>query len=314
MKAFDAGVRKGSSMHQKTSILKKPFWIRSKITVSENFRRISHIVQKYGIYTVCQEAACPNKHQCWDQNDVTFLIMGDTCTRNCHFCNVEDQKNPGKVDPKEPEKIAKAVEALGIDYIVITSVTRDDLPDFGSSHFASTVSWIKKNKNVSVEVLIPDFHAKEDLVQKIILSGPEVIGHNMETVERLYKTIRPSSSYSATMKVLNILKKHRKNTAIKTSLMVGLGETEKEILREASRAKDAGIEILYLGQYLRPSKKHIPVNRYYSPQEFQDLGKEIKMLGFSAVLAGPLVRSSYKAKESYLRYRKKTCKEETIRN
>jgi lipoic acid synthetase len=281
---------------------RKPDWIRSKMTVSENSRHISHILEKYGLYTVCQEAACPNKHQCWDQNDVTFLIMGDICTRNCHFCNVKDQKIPEKIDSKEPEKIATAVNALGIDYIVITSVTRDDLIDFGSSHFARTVFLIKKSKSISVEVLIPDFHAKEDLLQNVILSGPEVIGHNMETVERLYKTIRPSSCYYTTMKVLNILKKQSFHTAIKTSLMVGLGETEKEIFQAASHAKEAGVDIFYIGQYLQPSKKHVPVNRYYSPKEFQELAVQINALGFTAVLAAPMVRSSFKAKESYLQH------------
>jgi lipoyl synthase len=283
---------------------RKPFWIRSQLAAGTAATAVSRAVEKYGLNTVCREAACPNKGECWKKNEVTFLIMGRSCTRNCRFCNVEEARTPPAVSAGEPAKIAKALMELGISYAVITSVTRDDLPDQGSGHFAKTTREIKKKTSALVELLIPDFRGRKELIARVVDSRPEVIGHNMETVERLYRKIRPGSSYKTSLATLATLKKESGNIAIKTSLMAGLGEKREELLEAAAQAKEAGVDIFYLGQYLQPGPKHSPVKKYYHPEEFRDLGKKIKNLGFSVVLSDPLVRSSYRARESFWKWKK----------
>lgn len=286
---------------------RKPIWIRSQLAAGTAAAAVSLAVEKYGLNTVCREAACPNKGECWKKNEVTFLILGRSCTRNCRFCNVEEARTTPAVSAGEPARIAKALRELGIGYAVITSVTRDDLPDQGSGHFAKTTREIKKRTSALVELLIPDFRGRKELIRRVLCSRPDVIGHNVETVERLYRKIRPGSSYKTSLVTLATLKKESADIAVKTSLMAGLGETEEELLEAAAQAKEAGADIFYLGQYLQPGPRHCPVNRFYSPGEFRDLGRKIKDLGFSVVLSGPLVRSSYKARESFDEWRKTTA-------
>ncbi|MCK5707430.1 MAG: lipoyl synthase [Candidatus Aureabacteria bacterium] len=282
--------------------LRKPDWIRSNLILSEKAGAILKMLKKKGLHTVCQEASCPNKGTCWNNNDITFLVMGPHCTRNCKFCNVESTF-PDKLNLNEPSLISDVINQLKSDYSVITSVTRDDLEDYGCSHFVNIIKTIKKNCNTAIELLIPDFKTKKEFLSNIINENPDVIGHNIETVERLYPETRPNTTYDKTLKVIKLLKMNQNKIAVKSSLMVGLGETIQEILTTAQQVKNAGADIFYLGQYLQPSPKHIPVKKYYHPDEFNSLEKKIKKLGFSVVLAGPLVRSSFKAKESYLKYK-----------
>ncbi|MBN1522170.1 MAG: lipoyl synthase [Candidatus Aureabacteria bacterium] len=282
--------------------IRKPFWIRSRVSASKPYQQVSQILKKQNLHTVCEEAMCPNKCSCWEKKDVTFLIMGTRCTRNCRFCNVEEGPAPEILDESEPEKIAKALKALATDYAVITSVTRDDLADSGCSHFVQTTRMIKKSCGVPVELLIPDFQAKEPLLKAVMDAGPSVIGHNIETVERLYPSIRPASSYKKTLDVLRCLRRSAGGIPVKSALMVGLGESKQEIIETAQKAREAGVDIFYIGQYLQPSRKHVPVDRYYAPEEFQELSSALKDMDFSVVLAGPFIRSSYQAKESFLKY------------
>lgn len=286
-------------------ILRKPPWIRSKISHSRHSVHIAEVLDKYGLHTVCQKAACPNKGACWSENDITFLILGPHCTRNCRFCHVEDAVCLQQPAPDEPEKIARAIQALGLRYAVITSVTRDDLPDQGSRHFVQTVRAIKQRCSISVELLIPDFDGKEDLIQPVAHSGAEVIGHNMETVERLYNTARPQAAYAISLQTLELLKRAAPEFAVKSSLMVGLGETKAEIIQTAKHTREAGVDIFTIGQYLQPGKAHLPVQKYYTPQEFEELAHKAKDMGFHTVLTGPFVRSSYKARECYEEYKGK---------
>jgi len=290
------------------SYSRKPSWIRSSFSLSQNALRVSEKIKKLGLHTVCCEAACPNKGTCWNNNEITFLIMGRNCTRNCKFCNVEESKIPEALDPNEPEKIAEVLNELGTGYAVITSVTRDDLHDFGSSHFVQTVQTIKDKCNIHIELLIPDLKGNRDALTLLMEANVDVIGHNLETVESLYKKVRPLASYEISLSVLRFLKSKGSNFAVKSSLMIGLGETLEEILDTAREAYSCGVDIFYIGQYLQPGQHHVPVEKYYTPLEFEHIAELLEKIGFSAVLAGPLVRSSYKAKESYEKY-KKTQKE-----
>ncbi len=252
--------------------------------------------------SVCVEAACPNRGECWDKEHVTFMILGDICTRRCRFCNVKEG-SPRPVDRSEPGRIAHAVKELGIKYVVITSVTRDDLPDGGAEHFVKTVREIKSlSEDILVELLIPDLGAEEGLLRKIAFSGADVIGHNIEMPGSLYGEIRPRADYSRSLDVLKKLDRMRDEGAgmlVKSSIMLGLGENAEDVLRSLKDLKGAGVDIVYLGQYLSPSKEHWPCERYYTPDEFTFWGDRAKELGFRAVLAGPMVRSSYRAREAY---------------
>ena len=280
-------------------IKKKPNWIRSKLTNSKEFFLTKTIVNKNNLVTVCQEANCPNITECWSKRHATFMIMGDTCTRACAFCDVKTGK-PGKLDELEPIKISQAVKKLNLKHVVITSVDRDDLNDGGSNHFYKVINQTRKsNPNTTIEVLTPDFLRKGDAYKKVLDANPDVFNHNIETVPSLYLKVRPGSRYFASLELLKNAKKINKNVFTKSGIMVGLGETRDEILQVMDDLKSADVDFLTIGQYLQPSVKHFPLERYYSPDEFKDLGDIAKSKGFLLVSSSPLTRSSYHADEDF---------------
>lgn len=282
----------------------RPSWIRGKASWSAGHEKVKGLLSELSLTSVCEAAACPRKGECWSEKHVTFMILGDTCTRACLFCNVK-KGAPPVPEASEPSNVARAVKDLGIKYAVITSVTRDDLKDKGTGHFVMTVKKIKElSPGTLVELLIPDMDADKVLLEKIALSGAEVIGHNIEMPEKLYRPIRPKSDYQRSLRTLTILKDSSKGALVKSSLIIGLGESEEDILGTFKDILRTGAEILYIGQYLSPSKNHSPVVKYYTPEEFQVLKKKAEALGFRYVSAGPLVRSSYKAHEAYFALRR----------
>ena len=280
-------------------IKKKPDWIRSKLTNSKEFFLTKTIVNSNNLVTVCQEANCPNITECWSKRLATFMIMGDTCTRACAFCDVKTGK-PGKLDKLEPLKIADAVKKLNLKHVVITSVDRDDLDDGGSNHFYEVINQTRKlNLNTTIEVLTPDFLRKGEAYKKVLAANPDVFNHNIETVPSLYLKVRPGSRYFASLELLKNAKKINKKVFTKSGIMVGLGETKDEILQVMDDLKSAEVDFLTIGQYLQPSAKHYPLERYYTPQEFNDLGAIAKSKGFLLVSSSPLTRSSYHADEDF---------------
>ncbi|AOL16367.1 lipoyl synthase [Sulfolobus sp. A20] len=274
--------------------------MKTKIMVNENenFKRISSIVVRNGINTVCEEALCPNILECWGSGTATFMIMGNICTRGCRFCYVIKGK-PEKLDENEPNKIANAVKEMGLDYVVITSVDRDDLPDGGAHHFANVIRKVREvNPNVIIEVLTPDFRGNVEAVNHVISAGVDVFAHNVETVKRLTPIVRdPRASYEQSLRVLAYVK----NVIKKSSILLGFGETLEEIIQTMKDLRDVGVHILVLSQYMRPSKKQLEVKKYYTVEEFKKLEEIAYSLGFSAVISLPLARTSYKAKEAYLK-------------
>ena len=261
-------------------IKKKPEWIRSKLTNSKEFFLTKTIVNNNNLVTVCQEANCPNITECWSKRHATFMIMGDTCTRACAFCDVKTGK-PGKLDELEPIKISQAVKKLDLKHVVITSVDRDDLDDGGSNHFYEVINQTRKtNPNTTIEVLTPDFLRKGDAYKKVLEANPDVFNHNIETVPSLYLKVRPGSRYFASLELLKNAKKMNKKVFTKSGLMVGLGETKDEILQVMDDLKSADVDFLTIGQYLQPSVKHFPLDRYYTPDEFKELGDIAKAKGF----------------------------------
>ena len=280
-------------------IKKKPTWIRSKLTNSKEFFLTKTIVNKNNLVTVCQEANCPNITECWSKRHATFMIMGDTCTRACAFCDVKTGK-PGKLDELEPIKISQAVKKLNLKHVVITSVDRDDLEDGGSNHFFEVINQTRKsNPNTTIEVLTPDFLRKGDAYKKVLEANPDVFNHNIETVPSLYLKVRPGSRYFASLELLKNAKKINKKVFTKSGIMVGLGENKDEILQVMDDLKAADVDFLTIGQYLQPSIKHFPLDRYYTPQEFNELGNIAKSKGFLLVSSSPLTRSSYHADEDF---------------
>ena len=280
-------------------IKKKPTWIRSKLTNSKEFFLTKTIVNKNNLVTVCQEANCPNITECWSKRHATFMIMGDTCTRACAFCDVKTGK-PGKLDELEPIKISQAVKKLNLKHVVITSVDRDDLEDGGSNHFFEVINQTRKsNPNTTIEVLTPDFLRKGDAYKKVLEANPDVFNHNIETVPSLYLKVRPGSRYFASLELLKNVKKINKKVFTKSGIMVGLGENKDEILQVMDDLKAADVDFLTIGQYLQPSVKHFPLDRYYTPQEFNELGNIAKSKGFLLVSSSPLTRSSYHADEDF---------------
>ena len=280
-------------------IKKKPDWIRSKLNNSKEFFLTKTIVNKNNLVTVCQEANCPNITECWSKRHATFMIMGDTCTRACAFCDVKTGV-PGNLDPLEPVKIAEAVKKLNLKHVVITSVDRDDLDDGGSEHFYDVINQTRKsNPNTTIEVLTPDFLRKGDAYKKVIDAKPDVFNHNIETVPSLYLKVRPGSRYFASLELLKNAKKIDKNIFTKSGIMVGLGETRDEILQVMDDLRAADVDFITIGQYLQPSTKHFPLDRYYTPKEFDDLGTIAKAKGFLLVSSSPLTRSSYHADEDF---------------
>ena len=253
-------------------IKKKPSWIRSKLSNSKEFFLTKTIVNNNNLVTVCQEANCPNITECWSKRHATFMIMGDTCTRACSFCDVKTGK-PGKLDELEPVKISQAVKKLNLKHVVITSVDRDDLDDGGSNHFFEVINQTRKtNPNTTIEVLTPDFLRKGDAYKKVLQANPDVFNHNIETVPSLYLKVRPGSRYFSSLELLKNAKKINKRVFTKSGIMVGLGENKDEILQVMDDLKCADVDFLTIGQYLQPSVKHFPLKRYYTPDEFDELG------------------------------------------
>ncbi len=278
---------------------KKPVWIKSKLTDTQEFFLTKSIINQNKLKTVCQEANCPNIAECWSKRHATFLIMGDTCTRACAFCDVITGK-PKKLDPLEPLKIASAVKKLNLKHAVITSVDRDDLDDGGASHFYEVITNTKKkNPDTTLEVLTPDFLRKGESYKKVIKAKPDVFNHNIETVPGLYRKVRPGSRYFSSIELLKNVKKIDKNIFTKSGLMVGLGENKDEILQVMDDLRSAEVDFLTIGQYLQPSVKHHPLDRYYVPEEFEELKSIAKLKGFLLVSSSPLTRSSYHADEDF---------------
>lgn len=282
-----------------------PDWFKIKLPIGEaleNYKKVKSLRHGLNLHTVCEEARCPNISECWGRGTGTFMIMGDTCTRTCRYCDVKSGK-PGQLDAEEPRHIAEAIKQLQLKYVVITSVTRDDLSDGGALHFAETVEWCRKlTPETKIELLIPDFLAKEEDLQKVIDSMPYVIGHNIETVERIYPKIRPKPTYKIALGAIDKLKKLSIESNIplltKSALMVGHGETADEVIQTMKDLRSVGCDILSIGQYLRPSNWHVPVQKFYTPQEFIELREAGLNLGFKNCVAGPLVRSSYLAEQA----------------
>ena len=289
-------------------IKKKPEWIRSKLTNSKEFFLTKTIVNNNNLVTVCQEANCPNITECWSKRHATFMIMGDTCTRACAFCDVKTGV-PGKLDQLEPVKIAEAVKKLNLKHVVITSVDRDDLNDGGSEHFFEVINQTRKsNPNTTIEVLTPDFLRKGNAYKKVLDAKPDVFNHNIETVPSLYLKVRPGSRYFASLELLKNAKKVNKNIFTKSGIMVGLGETRDEILQVMDDLRAADVDFITIGQYLQPSTKHYPLDRYYTPKEFEDLGTIAKAKGFLLVSSSPLTRSSYHADEDFAKLQQNRLK------
>jgi lipoic acid synthetase len=289
-------------------IKKKPDWIRSKLVNSKEFFLTKTIVNNNNLVTVCQEANCPNITECWSKRHATFMIMGDTCTRACAFCDVKTGL-PKKLDELEPVKIAEAVKKLNLKHVVITSVDRDDLDDGGSEHFFEVITQTRKqNLNTTIEVLTPDFLRKGDAYKRVLEANPDVFNHNIETVPSLYLKVRPGSRYFSSLELLKNAKQVNKNVFTKSGIMVGLGESRDEILQVMDDLKAADVDFLTIGQYLQPSTKHFPLDRYYTPKEFDDLGIIAKAKGFLLVSSSPLTRSSYHADEDFAQLQKNRLK------
>ncbi|MEM3620337.1 MAG: lipoyl synthase [Nitrososphaerota archaeon] len=281
----------------------KPSWIRVKLPSSEGYAHTRSIMKKYNLNTVCEEALCPNISECWGCRTATILILGDTCTRSCRFCAVRSGNPKGFVDLEEPRRVAQAVSELDLKYVVITSVTRDDLKDGGASIYAETIREIKKiNDDILIEVLIPDFNNDVKALKTVVEAGPDVIGHNVETVRRLTPLIRDRrAGYDKSLRTLKIVKELDPNIYTKSSLMLGLGETIEEVIQTMMDLRRIKVDFFTIGQYLRPSKRHLPVKEYVPPEKFEELRRIGENLGFVYVASGPLVRSSYLAAEYFLR-------------
>jgi lipoic acid synthetase len=270
-----------------------PPWFKISLATNERHGSVRSVLQRNGLHTVCQSAACPNRTECWNAGTATFLILGNRCTRNCRFCNVP-KGAPSQADSAEPARVADSVAALGLHYAVVTSVTRDDLEDGGASLFAATIRAIRiKSPKCRVEVLIPDFQGSLAALETILNASPDVLGHNVETVPRLYPRVRPGAEYQRSLGLLRHAAE--KGAVAKSGIMAGLGESTDELERVMSDLQDTGCSILTIGQYLQPGKGHLPVERFYHPDEFAGLKEKGLAIGFKAVVSGPLVRSSYHA-------------------
>lgn len=275
-----------------------PDWLKVKIGGGKNFVRMKSLLRNAKLHTICEEAKCPNIAECFGSGTAVFLILGNICTRNCRYCMVK-YGEPSSINPDEPRDVAESVKKLGLKYVVITSVTRDDLEDGGANVFYKTVKEIKKlNKNCKVEVLIPDFKGKMESLQKIINAKPDVINHNIEVVQELFPDIRPQGNYETSLEILKNIKKIKKGVKTKSGFMVGLGETNEQILKTMKDLKRANVDFLTIGQYLQPSKDHVEIKRYYIPGEFEEFKKKALNMGFKHVESGPLVRSSYHAEKA----------------
>lgn len=281
--------------------LPKPPWLKVPLPIGPTYAGVLDVVNRLQLHTVCQEAMCPNLAECWGHGTATFMILGWICTRACRFCAVATGNPRGVTDPDEPRRVAEAVETLGLQYVVLTSVDRDDLPDGGAAHFAATVRSIKaRTPHVRVEALTPDFQGDRAAVECVMDSGLDVFAHNLETVRRLTPRVRdPRARYDQSLRVLQHAKRYRPEVLTKSSLMVGLGESDEELYEAMRDLRAAAVDILTLGQYLRPTRSHLPVERYVTPQEFDRYREAALALGFVEVFSGPLVRSSYRAERVF---------------
>jgi lipoic acid synthetase len=275
----------------------KPDWLKVRAPGSENYLRLKALMRTLGLHTVCEEANCPNIGECWNHGTATFMILGDTCTRSCGYCNVT-HGTPRPPDAQEPEKVASAIHAMELAYVVITSVDRDDLPDCGASHFARTIAETRRRiATCRIEVLIPDFKGEASSLRVVLDAAPDVLNHNIETVPRLYRTARPGGRYDRALQVLDRSRTYAPGIPTKSGLMVGLGEEWTEVVDTLRDLRSAGCQIVTIGQYLRPSLANLPLARYYAPAEFAELKRLALGMGFGHVESGPLVRSSYHAHE-----------------
>ncbi|MDP9279785.1 MAG: lipoyl synthase [Gemmatimonadota bacterium] len=276
---------------------RKPPWLKVKAPGGPNYMRLKHLMRELDLHSVCEEAHCPNVGECWEHGTATFMILGDVCTRNCAYCAVAHGRPP-KYDIAEPHRVARAIAEMGLQHAVITSVDRDDLPDFGAWVFAETIRQIHERiPGCSVEVLVPDFQGNEDSIRTVLEAGPEIYNHNTETVPRLYKKARPGGRYPRVMEIFRYAKRIAPDIPTKTGMILGMGETIEEVVAVMRDLREVDVDILTLGQYLRPSDAHIALDRYYTPQEFRQLYEIGMEMGFRHVESGPLVRSSYHAWE-----------------
>ena len=280
------------------AVVRRPEWLKVRVTLGENYRRLKGLLRGLGLHSVCEEALCPNIYECFEARTATFLILGDVCTRRCSFCAIANGR-PAGLDRQEPQRVADAARRLGLRHIVVTSVARDDLADGGAAIFAETIVKLRETMpDCSVEVLIPDFGGSRSALEQVMAARPDILNHNVETVPRLYRRVRPSARYYRSLELLQRAKEMDASVPIKSGLMVGLGETWDEILAVLADLRRADCDVATIGQYLRPTsaERHLPVERYYTPAEFQRLKDEALALGFRAVESGPLVRSSYHAR------------------
>lgn len=281
--------------------MRKPSWLKTSLPLGEEFNRVNAILTRHHLNTVCSSARCPNLSECWNSGTATIMLLGNVCTRHCRFCSVKTGTPQGKIEPDESERVARAVKELGLKYLVLTSVDRDDLFDLGAGIFARTVKILKSQiPEIKIEVLVPDFGAKEELLHLVVDSGPDVFGHNLETVERLSPFVRDHrSSYQQSLTVLKKVKKMSPPLLTKSGLMLGLGETKSEVLQTIADLRSAGCDIITLGQYLQPNRRCLPVTRYWTPEEFKELEEAGRKMGFRHIFAAPLVRSSYQAEKIF---------------
>jgi len=298
-------IRHPEKINRKSNpIPKKPNWIRVKAPNNKSFSITKQILKNNNIITVCEEAACPNISECWQKKHATFMILGDTCTRSCTFCNVKTG-TPNKIDIYEPIKIANAVKQLNLDHVVITSVDRDDLKDGGAQHFVNVIKKIRKVcEKTTIEILTPDFLRKYESIDILSQSMPDVFNHNLETVPRMYPSVRPGSRYFTSLKLLNDIKDRNPNVFTKSGLMVGLGETKDEIYQVMDDLRSANVDFITIGQYLPPTEKHAKLEKFVTPNEFEDYKTMANAKGFLMVSSSPLTRSSYHASEDFLKLKK----------
>lgn len=282
---------------------RKPEWLKIRPPAGKSYKRIKGTLRRHNLHTVCEEARCPNVHECWGGGTATIMLLGDVCTRGCRFCSVSSGNPRGRIDPREPIKVAEVVAEWGLDYLVLTSVARDDLPDGGAGHFARAVCAIKeRSPGALIELLIPDFQGNGQSLRRVVEAHPDVIGHNLETVERLTPQARDRrAGYRQSLGVLEEVKGLNPAIYTKSSLMLGLGEREEEIQRTMSDLRSIGVDFLTLGQYLQPSKAHLGVKEYIRPERFHYLKRLGEEMGFLHVASGPLVRSSYRAGEFFIK-------------
>ncbi len=282
--------------YDKADVLKKPGWLKIRLHRSEAFAEVRQIVAEHGLHTICSSGKCPNQAECWSRRTATFMILGDICTRGCRFCATRTGR-PSAPDADEPRKVAESVALMKLRYVVLTSVTRDDLPDGGAAHWAATVEAVRaQNPDVVIELLIPDLDARPDLLDRVLASKPDIVGHNIETVARLTPQIRSRATYRTSLETLRQLKSRGATT--KSGLMVGLGERDDEVLQTLRDLREAGVSIVTVGQYLRPTLDHWPVAEYVTPERFEEYRRQALEMGFAYCASAPLVRSSYMAEEA----------------